>query len=638
MTTANDTRQFPEASRPVPPESLGDLRLAIDAVDRALLAAIAERMAVAERIGERKSRLGLPVHALGREAELLERITAPLCAEDAAVVRAAYEVLIAGSRRRQIRPAAERKLAKASQSPAAPSCGLCVTAKLPADEDESDGLVAKLLAALAAGGAAVLELDRANGAVRIRCREDASEALRSEMLVRDLEGLGATVETAGTVESGAGASQDPAQGRTPGAHLLCGLLGRRLSHTLSPEIHNALAAYAYKCFELEPEELAEFFARTPFDGLNVTIPYKQAVMPFCARLTERAKSVGAVNTVVREADGSLTGDNTDYAGFLATVRASGVLDAAGRLDGVKALVLGSGGAAKCVVAVLRDLGAETVTVSRSRPVTYADLPAHADAEILVNATPVGMFPNAGVSPIADLSALSRLRAVLDLIYNPCRTQLMIDAENRGIAAVNGLLMLVVQAVEASRRFMRGVEPLEDGSGIHARLRAEGENIVLTGMPGSGKTTVARILAERLGRELIDLDEVIEREAGRSIPEIFREEGEAAFRDLEEKAARAAGMRRGVVIATGGGTLLRKSNRDALRANGRLVLLTRPLESLPVSGRPVSQARSPERIWEERREIYERSANLTVANVRAPEDAAGEILAAFERLAARGGLA
>lgn len=268
----------------------------------------------------------------------------------------------------------------------------------------------------------------------------------NRVLAADLKGLGAKVEV--TIDRNA----EPIPPKA-GAGLLCGLLGRRLGHTLSPEIHARLGAYAYKRFECEPERLDEFLRTTPFDGLNVTIPYKEAVLPYCDELTPAAQHVGAVNTLVHRPDGKLVGDNTDYAGFLDTVRASGI-----KVKGKKALILGTGGAAKCVQAVLKDLGAFAVMVNIRGAEGREALNRHADAEILVNATPVGMFPVCGVSPIGDLGLLPKLSFVFDLIYNPAVTELMLRARARGIPAVNGLRMLVVQAEAAARDFLSIASP------------------------------------------------------------------------------------------------------------------------------------------------------------------------------------
>ena len=412
--------------------------------------------------------------------------------------------------------------------------------------------------------------------------------------------------------------------------LRCGLLGRKLGHSYSPQIHHELASYEYKLYEKEPEELESFLKSGTFDGLNVTIPYKKAVMPLLDEISPEAAAIGSVNTIVSRA-GRLTGYNTDAFGFTWLLQKSGV-DVAGK----KALVFGSGGASVTVCHVLKSLGADPVVViSRSGENNYENLDRHTDAKILVNATPVGMFPVCGVSPIGDLGLLPKLSFVFDLIYNPAVTELMLRARARGIPAVNGLRMLVVQAEAAARDFLSIASPVDGAPAqpaasaeeIHADLKRQFENIVLSGMPGSGKSTVGRILAARLGRPFIDLDEEIEAAAELPIPEIFRRHGEPAFRDLESRIAAIAGARRGVVIATGGGTMMRVKNVSALKQNGRVALLKRPIEELPTMGRPVSQSRPLSVIWAERRATYEGTADCSVDNVE-PEAAARNVLEAL----------
>ena len=582
---------------------LGDLRERIDDIDGKLSGLIDERMAVADEVGARKRRLGLAVHALKREEALLSRITSGRDPETSHVLHSVYEVLIAGSRRRQLAP-----ILSPEDIPEKGS----YEARLPVLPGESSrSVTAKALAALLAGGFVPEAVIPGGDAVSITFRSEGDQA--SQILIADLIGLGATVRR----------SEIRHKALRPGAGLLCGLLGRTLSHTLSPAIHKELAAYAYKCFEVEPDRLDKFFASVPFDGLNVTIPYKEAVIPFLARLTDRAEKVGAVNTIIREADGSLTGDNTDYAGFEAMIAASGI-----DVKGKKALILGTGGAAKCVFSVLRDMGANPKMVSRTGELNYENIARESDAAILVNATPVGMYPRAGAAPVENLAILPHLEFVFDLIYNPARTKLMLEAEARGVPSMNGLLMLVVQAIEASRRFLWNREPAANTSGLFRKLALENENIVLSGMPGSGKSTVGRAIASALGREFIDLDDAIVAAADCSIPEIFARDGEKAFRDLETHITQLAGARRGVVIATGGGTLLREKNREALKQNGRIALLTRPLSDLPVAGRPVSLSKPLTQIWEERKDIYLGNADVTIENTGAPEDAAAAILRAF----------
>ncbi len=398
----------------------------------------------------------------------------------------------------------------------------------------------------------------------------------------------------------------------------CGLLGRKLGHSYSPQIHGRLGKYSYELFEKEPEEVGNFLKNGDFAGINVTVPYKQAVIPFLDELSPLAQKLGAVNTVVRR-DGKLIGHNTDYYGFLTMVKASG-LDVAGK----KTLVLGSGGASHTAIAVLEALGANVTIVSRSGENNYGNLHRHADAALIVNTTPVGMYPQTGISPV-DLDLFPRLEGVLDVIYNPARTQLLLDAEKRGIVAMNGLLMLVAQAKEAAEWFM-GAEISDDViPTIHASLRQQMENLILIGMPGCGKSTVGKALAEKLGREFVDADEEIVRLAGKSIPEIFAEDGEEAFRSFETKALEALGKRSGLVVATGGGCVTRKRNYPLLHQNGTIIWLTRELTQLPTEGRPLSQMNKLDEMYRIRRPMYEAFADHIIENSDSIHHAVEEIL-------------
>lgn len=390
--------------------------------------------------------------------------------------------------------------------------------------------------------------------------------------------------------------------------LRCGLLGRTLGHSYSPAIHKQLAGYSYELFAVEPEDLGAFLTSGQFDGLNVTIPYKKAVILYCAALSDTARAIGAVNTIVRRADGTLFGDNTDAYGFAMLVQHSGA-----DVTGKKALVFGSGGASATAQYVLRTLGArEVVVISRSGENNYENLERHADAELAVNTTPVGMYPHTGASPV-DLDRLPKLEAALDVVYNPARTAFLLQAEKRGLRTENGLLMLVAQAKKSCEDFTG--EPVDDAriGQIAAALEKSMRNIVLIGMPGCGKTSVGRLLAERLGRKFVDADDVLAQSAGMPVPEIFRLEGEDGFRRRETDTLRQLGMQSGLVIATGGGCVTREENYDLLHQNGTIVRLTRRLDRLPLSGRPVSQALGPEEIYRRRKPLYERFADVTAGN-------------------------
>ena len=387
--------------------------------------------------------------------------------------------------------------------------------------------------------------------------------------------------------------------------LKCGLLGEKLGHSYSPQIHAQLASYPYDLYEVAPERLDAFLRMTELAGMNVTIPYKKAVIPYCKALSPAAARIGSVNTLVRRADGWY-GDNTDYDGFCYMARDFAIA-------GKKALVLGNGGVSLTVQQALRDLGArEAVVISRRGPDNYQNLARHADAQIIANATPVGMYPNNGASPL-DLAGFPRLEGVLDLIYNPARTALLLQAERRGIACNGGLGMLVAQAKRAAELFTGRAIADSEIERITRSLAGQMQNIVLIGMPGCGKTTLGKALADRLGRPFYDADAVLEQRTGRSIPEIFRCDGEAAFRALETQTLAELGKGSGAVIATGGGCVTRPENAPLLRQNGRVVWVKRPLDRLPVSGRPISQRMSPAAIYAQRRDRYAAFAAYTVEN-------------------------
>ena len=386
-----------------------------------------------------------------------------------------------------------------------------------------------------------------------------------------------------------------------------GLLGEKLGHSFSPQIHRALAGCDYQLLPTPPEAVADLFRRRDFRGLNVTIPYKQTVMPLCDEIDPRAAAIGAVNTVVNRG-GRLTGYNTDIDGLIYLARRTGV-DMAGK----KVVILGSGGTGRTARAAAGELGAaEIVTVSRGGEDNYETLSRHADAQVLLNTTPVGMYPNCGVSPVS-LDAFPHLEGVLDVVYNPLRTALLLEARERGLPCSCGLPMLVAQAWRAEELFTGSAIPAETVEAVLAGLTAQLENVVLIGMPGCGKSTVGRALARRQGKAFLDLDRLIEERAGKSIPAIFAQEGEEAFRTLESWAVREAGARTGCVISTGGGVVTRAENCAPLRQNGVIIHLTRPLDRLPTAGRPVSQSTDLQTLWERRRGLYAAFADRTVDN-------------------------
>ena len=403
------------------------------------------------------------------------------------------------------------------------------------------------------------------------------------------------------------------------ADKIYGLLGRKLGHSWSVPIHTALGCKTYRLTELEPEELAAFLAQPNIGGLNVTIPYKRDVMPLCDVIDEAAQAIGSVNTLVRRGDGKLYAWNTDAAGFRWMAERAGI-----SLQGKKVMILGSGGASLTAQAVSRSLGArEIVVVSRSGRDNYENLSRHADAEVIVNTTPVGMYPHTGVSPV-DLTLFPNCRGVLDVIYNPRRTALLLQAEALGIPCSDGLPMLVAQAKAAEEHFFETTIPDSENERILAMLRRETANIVLIGMPGSGKTTVGEALSRLTGREAIDIDQRIVARAGRSIPEIMAAGGEEAFRTLEREETAAAGMLSGKILLTGGGVVKDARNYASLRQNGRIYHLTRDLDLLPTEGRPLSQTTDLHVMWEQRKPMYERFRDVVMDNSGTVEETAMEI--------------
>lgn len=403
----------------------------------------------------------------------------------------------------------------------------------------------------------------------------------------------------------------------------CGLLGKKLGHSYSPQIHSFLGDYDYSLFEKEPEELADFLKYGDFHGINVTIPYKKDVIPYLDALSPTAQAMGAVNTIVRRVDGSLWGHNTDYYGFRSMVD-----KCAFSVSGKKVLVLGSGGASNTAVTVLKEMGANVIVISRSGENNYNNLSLHADAAAIVNATPVGMYPHNGVSPV-DLDLFSNLQCVLDVVYNPAKTQLLLDAEARNIPFENGLWMLVAQAKEASECFLGSDIENEKIQEIYTQLSMQMQNIVLIGMPGCGKTTIGKCLAEQLGRTFVDADSKIAEYAGITIPEIFSQYGEPEFRDIETKVLSDLGKQSGLIIATGGGCVTKVRNYPLLHQNGILFYLLRDLSLLPTDGRPLSQANALSDLFAQRKKYYEAFSDYIIDNNGEMEFSVSQILSKLE---------
>lgn len=414
-----------------------------------------------------------------------------------------------------------------------------------------------------------------------------------------------------------------------------GLLGRRLGHSWSAPIHKDLGCEDYRMIELEPEQLGDFLRREDVGGLNVTMPYKRDVMAFCDVIDEGAKAIGAVNTLVRRG-GKLYGYNTDIDGFRYMLRRADI-----SLTDQKVVILGSGGASLTAQAAAKREGArKIVVVSRSGPDNYENLDRHMNAGVLINTTPIGMWPNMGGQPV-DLGLLG-VTAVADVIYNPGRTELLLQAEEidreysrmadaprdvlvnaglRPIRYTGGLPMLVHQAKRAEELFFEKEIPDGETERILARLWQDRINIVLVGMPGCGKTTVGQELAGLSGKPLVDLDSEIVRRAGKTIPQIFADDGEEAFRDLEGQVLAEACAGHGQIIATGGGAVLRKDNRIAMRRTGRVYFLRRALSQLPTDGRPLSRAGSLEEMYRTREPLYQEAADASIDNNTTPAGAA-----------------
>ncbi|MCH5198554.1 MAG: AAA family ATPase [Oscillospiraceae bacterium] len=381
-----------------------------------------------------------------------------------------------------------------------------------------------------------------------------------------------------------------------------GCIAQHLPHSFSKEIHEKIGSYNYILKELAPDELSSFMEARDFKAINVTIPYKQAVIPYLYKMDEFADKIGAVNTVVN-CDGKLYGYNTDFYGLKALINRAGI-----DVKNKKTIILGSGGTSKTANAVLQELGAkEILTVSRKiseTSVTYKIAATlHSDAQIIINTTPVGMFPNTDGCPI-DIELFPKLEAVIDAVYNPLTTNIVSAAKNKGLKAENGLYMLVAQAVKAYEIFMDTAAAEGITEKIFNEIFSDKQNIVLIGMPGSGKTTIGKLLAKKLGREFIDTDDLIIKSAGKEIPDIFNEYGEEHFRKLEVEAVKEAAKNSNKVIATGGGAILRSENIKALKMNGKIYFLNRSPELLlPTDDRPL--ARDTEAIYKRYNERYDK---------------------------------
>jgi len=416
-----------------------------------------------------------------------------------------------------------------------------------------------------------------------------------------------------------------------------GLIGEKLSHSWSAEIHEKLGSFPYQLHELSASELKYFLKDQPWRGLNVTIPYKKNACALADSVSEDAQAIGAANTLVKNANGLIAADNTDVYGFEYLVKSLKV-----SLNQKKAIVLGAfGGAGQAVCYALKKSGAYVVGVSRNPQVsssfvdcsiTYDQLQFHYDADLLVNATPVGMSPHAGISPLTkeELAAFTSLQCVIDLIYNPLRSQLLLDAESLGLQNANGLKMLVAQAAKASSLFLSQEASDSQIENISRELHASKENIVLIGMPGVGKTSTGEALAKLLNRPWIDTDLLIKQKAHCDAATYLQTHEEAAFRRLEHEVIQEISGMSGAVISCGGGVVVTPSNYQLLRQNGKLVYLTRPLEELTIAGRPLSQSVGIQELAAKRLPLYEAWAAVTFSCLGSPEaDAKGLLARAFK---------
>ncbi len=398
------------------------------------------------------------------------------------------------------------------------------------------------------------------------------------------------------------------------SHLKCGLLGEKLGHSFSKIIHAELSDYSYELVELSADKVEDFVKNGNLDAFNVTIPYKKTVMPYLDVISQEAEAIGAVNTVVRKG-GKLYGYNTDYFGFCHMLDKSNI-----NVRGKKVLVLGTGGAAATVMTVLRDRCAGNIVPVSHKDNNFEFLSRHTDAEVIVNTTPVGMYPKNGVSPV-ELDMFSECKGVLDVIYNPSKTKLLLDAERLGVAHINGLPMLVAQAVNACELFT-GL-PVQSGAceQIAEKIEANTKSIILIGMPGCGKTTLGKRLAEKLGRPFYDADDVFTKTYEISPAEVITSEGEEVFREMEHRIAAELGKLSGAVISMGGGVITREYNYGVLHQNSTVVFLERELSHLSKKGRPLSQSKPIEELYAARIDAYRRFADITVKSTEIPEKTA-----------------
>ena len=397
------------------------------------------------------------------------------------------------------------------------------------------------------------------------------------------------------------------------------LIAKKTGHSFSPLIHREFGRYEYGTKELEEGELAEFFEKREFSGLNVTVPYKTTVMQYLDEISPEARAIGAVNTIVNK-DGKLFGYNTDRYGFIFTLEHSGV-----EIIGKDVLIIGAGGASKAVVSAFDEFSPRSVRVLRHSDNVPEKIGEYTDAQLIVNTSPVGMFPNAYVSPI-DITMFKKAEAVFDIIFNPLNTQLLLDAKKIKLPVFNGLCMLVAQAKAGCELFSGEKVDESEIERIHTLIESEVSNITLIGMPGCGKTSVGRYIAGKLGMKFVDTDEEI-KSLGRTPAEIITADGEEEFRRIETEAVRKCGMMSGAVIATGGGVVTRERNYDPLSQNGVIIFIDRDISLLATNGRPLSNGGIDrlKNLYESRIDAYRRFADYTVDGSKTINDVGERIL-------------
>jgi len=402
-----------------------------------------------------------------------------------------------------------------------------------------------------------------------------------------------------------------------------GLIGRNINYSFSKEIHAAFANYDYEIINLEPDEVPKFFSKREYSGCNVTIPYKRDAVALCNELSPQAKAIGSVNTVILREDGKLFGDNTDYYGFLNMAEKAGV-----DFKNKKVLVFGNGATSATICAAVKDKGGNITVVSRNGKTTYADLPQHKDAQILINATPVGTYPETE-NQITSLELFENAEAVLDVVYTPLASRFVQQGIERGLKASGGLPMLVGQAKKAAELFAGKTISKEEEEKVYHKILRKKQNLILIGMPGAGKTSLGKAAAEKLNRPFIDIDSEIVKREGISIPEIFNKFGENYFRAREAEVIAEITKTSGAVIATGGGAVMNRRNRLNIRQNGFCFFIKRDQEKLATDGRPVTKAKGIKELEKERMPVYKELADVEIENNGSIEQALTDILEAFK---------